>query len=342
MSQKGTTPFQEFARKRMRIENSYIKEAISEFLASLIVCVFAVAAVTQHILQPGNDSMQPALGGVLGLMIAILVCGGISGPHLNPAVTLGLAIAGHLSWAKVPVYFVAQIFGGFVGAGLAAANYYWVGHGKFTEVIPAGAFAHITTETPVANGILDQTIGTAILLMTVLAVIDKRNMEVPKHLIPLYLALTVAALLFCFGYNSGSPLNPARDLGPRLMAIAIGYSVDEVFTPGGQQWWTVGFFGPLIGGAIGSVMYIVLIGAHLKDTEEEALEKKNTQFSSQFQPQRQPSQMYQSGGPVFNGGSNMQRNQGRNGPSNYPYDMNGNMSPNQYQFRGGANTKSYA
>jgi glycerol uptake facilitator-like aquaporin len=339
-----STPFIDYARKNWRIRNEYVKGSITEFIAALVSTMFGVSAVMQHVLQPGNDSMQPAFGGAFGLMIALLICDGISGT-LNPAITLGLAIAGRVSWYKVPLYLVVQVFGAYVGAGLVAANYYWLGSrvdgSSFTDVVPALVFGHVSTDTPIASGILDQTISCAVLLMLVLAVIDKRNMAVPKYLLPFYVALSVIALILCFGVTGGAALSPAKELGSRLMAISLGYNSDQVFTPGGKHWWTVGFFGPLIGAAVGSTMYVVFIASHLNDTEEEALEKKmKSQQYPQTQFQTQPTHVLPSPRPPGVGGQNMM--QGRSAPNNYTYDMNGNIAPSQVYYRGGPNSKSYA
>ncbi|CAG7722135.1 unnamed protein product [Allacma fusca] len=234
---------------------------------------FVCGSGMQHFIQKGNDSMQPTLGQMFGLLAAILITGGASGAHFNPAVTLGLAIVGECKWAVLPLYSVCQLLGGYIGAGLAAAVYYWLPLSEeksFSEYFTdAGVFSPIR-DTPIGSGFLDQILTTCILMMTIAACVDPRNMGVPKHLVGFYIILTVSAIIMCFGENAGAALNPARDLGPRLMAITLGYNSTHIFmsNEGKDHWWTVGTFGPMIGGALGSYLYILLIGIHLDDATD--------------------------------------------------------------------------
>ncbi|CAG7824766.1 unnamed protein product [Allacma fusca] len=265
------TPLCAIARRKFRIRNEFIREAMSECLGDTLVGTYAVGGAIQHFLQPGNDSIQPIFGALFGLMTAILISGGASGAHLNPAVTFGLALAGEISWLKVPLYWLAQILGAYFGAGIAVATYSWVAEqngSSFSNFYPASVFSPVV-DTPFANGILDQVVTTSILMLAVMAVIDQRNMGVPKHMIAFFFCLIVSGIAMCYGYNAGAVINPARDLGPRLMALTVGYSVDQIFTANGSHWWMVGIVGPIIGAVIGTIMYILLIGSHLDDLDEE-------------------------------------------------------------------------
>ncbi|CAG7722136.1 unnamed protein product [Allacma fusca] len=296
MSGAGITPFLEGSRRWMRIRNEYAREALAELLGTGIVTLFAVAGGIQHFANPSDDSMQPIFGSLFGLMAAILIVGGSSGGHVNPAVTLGLCIAGNCSWIKLPLFWVAQILGAYIGAGLALANYAWmplkVGV-SMNVFFPAAVVAPVPG-TPIGSGFLDQIIGTSILVMLIIACCDKRNMQVPKALIGFFICLTICGLAMCFGINAGAVLNPARDFGARLMGLSVGFRSNQIMTVNGTHWWLVGFFGPLIGGALGSVLYVTLIGAHLNDEDEDSKVSKETNGedwrSTRFMPKAQAPQ----------------------------------------------------
>jgi len=300
MGEIGVTPLWESMR-RLRIKNQYILGAFGEFWGTFILCLFAVGAGIQSTIQceTSNNGVSchyifPLLGGVLGLMIAITIFGGVSGAHVNPAVTLGLAISGKIGWAKVPLYWFMQFFGAYLGSGLA--------YGLYADLVEdlvggpvtdnplyahyASAFAPLPNER-VLIALADQIIGTAILVMIVHAAIDERNMKVPTFFYGFLFASTVAAINFAFGIQAGGVLNPARDISARLMAISIGFKAEDVFTikvdSSTYQYWAAPMFGPLIGGMLGAVMYIVFVGGHLEDNEKPVQMMQNGQQYGQQQ-----------------------------------------------------------
>ena len=153
------------------------------------------------------------------LMIGILVSGGVSGGHLNPAVTLAMAVLRKCSWIQVPIYMLAQYLGAFLAAavlygiyadGISAAG------GKVDATV--GIFAsypHGGDWTPSSVTLaFDQILGTALLLIIILAVTDAKNMNVSSGLVPLLIGLGLAAIHNSFGLNAGSAINPARDFSP--------------------------------------------------------------------------------------------------------------------------------
>jgi len=273
MSAPGVTPLWKWARANARIRNEYVTETLAEFLGTFVLCLFAVGASAQATLMGGETYLMPVFGGVFGLMIAVTVFGGASGAQINPAVTLGLAIAGETSWAKLPLFWFAQLFGGYLGAGLGYAIYKHalcgagVSDGDCTRAI--GIFSPIGHTDAIGTGMADQVVATAILMMAIMSAIDPRNMKVPKYLYGIFFAFVVAGVAFAFGINAGGVMNPARDLGPRLMAVSLGHDSDIIFkTATLDHYWLVPLFGPLIGAAVGSIMYIFFVGAHLKDEED--------------------------------------------------------------------------
>ena len=151
-------------------------------------------------------------------MIGILASGGVSGGHLNPAVTLALACVKKCSWIQVPVYWLAQ----YIGALLAASVLY----GIYADAINnagglVGATAGIFASYPNSNFTpstatlaFDQILGTALLLIIIMAVTDEQNMKVPSGLVALFIGLGLGAIHISFGLNAGCAINPARDFSP--------------------------------------------------------------------------------------------------------------------------------
>ncbi|XP_035234046.1 aquaporin-10-like, partial [Stegodyphus dumicola] len=172
------------------------------------------------------------LGWGVALMVAIAVTGGVSGCHANPAVSLAFATVGKLPWKKVMPYIFAQYAGAFVSAIVLFTVYleaFYHFSGDLREIPPnASATAQIfATYAPehVSNWTAfgDQVLGTMLLMMAVVAVTDPHNMAIPKGSYPLVIGLSLSAIIFAFPLNCGAPLNPARDLGPRVFTALAGW-----------------------------------------------------------------------------------------------------------------------
>jgi glycerol uptake facilitator protein len=189
--------------------------------------------------------------------------GSLHGAHLNPAVTIALAAFRGFPWRKVIPYSIAQIAGAFV----AAAIVFWNYHPAFLKADPgldhtAGVFTTFPAfpDMPSA-GLLDQTIGTALLLMLIFAIVDERN-QPPANLGPLMIGLVVVAVGMSFGGMHGYAINPARDFGPRLFTVLAGFK-NNGLTDGSMVFW-VPIVGPIVGGLIGGALYDFGIRRYLK------------------------------------------------------------------------------
>jgi MIP family channel proteins len=243
------------------------RELAAEFLGTFILIVFGAGVVAQVILSGGaaGNILSIHIAWGLGVTMAIYVAGGISGAHLNPAVTLALAIHRKFSWRKVLPYSFAQLLGAFA----AAAFVFLVYHDAFNAFDSgvrqiagphgtAGIFA--TYPQPYLStfgGFIDQVAGTALLVLLVFALIDDRNIAPPSYLLPVLVGLVVVVIGQAFGFNAGYAINPARDLGPRLFTAMAGWGT-EVFRAG-HHWWWVPIVGPLLGGILGGYIYDLLI-----------------------------------------------------------------------------------
>jgi glycerol uptake facilitator protein len=238
-------------------------ELTAEFLGTFVLILLGAGVVAMVVLFPTTTPGEVIHGGYtnitlgwgLGVTMGIYVAGKISGAHLNPAVTLALAIFRGFPWKKVLPYSIAQVAGAFVAAALVYRNYL----PAFHQVDPnlektAGIFTTFPAfaDLPQA-GFLDQVIGTALLLLLIFAITDEFNMPPGSNLAPLMIGLVVVAIGMSFGAMHGYAINPARDFGPRLFTVLAGFRNNGI-TDGNRVWW-VPVLAPLVGGVLGAGVY---------------------------------------------------------------------------------------
>ena len=240
-----------------------IAELLAEFLGTFVLILFGTGVVAMVVLFPSNVPAAAPHGGYtnitlgwgLAVTMGIYVAGKVSGGHLNPAVTLTLAVFRGFPWSKVVPYSIAQTLGAFLAAALVYKNYLPAFH-QFDPQLEktAGVFTTFPAfpSWPQA-GFLDQVIGTALLLLLVLAITDEFNMPPGANLAPLMIGLVVVAIGMSFGGMHGYAINPARDFGPRLFTAVSGFK-NNGLTDGPRVWW-VPVFAPLLGGLVGGAVY---------------------------------------------------------------------------------------
>ena len=249
------------------------REALAEFLGTFVLIVFGTAVVAQVVLSGNANGTYISINVAWGLAVtmAIYVSAGVSGAHLNPAVTVALAVHRGFAWSKVVPYCLAQIAGAFTGASVTFLTYreaFDRFDGGTRLVTGAKATAGIFSTYPqdflsnVPGGLIDQIVGTMLLMLLVLAIGDQKNFAAEGRLQPILVGAAVVLIGMSFGYNAGYAINPARDLGPRLFTLVAGWG-GEVFTAG-NGWWWVPIVGPLIGGVLGGFVYDVCITKHQK------------------------------------------------------------------------------
>jgi glycerol uptake facilitator protein len=240
-----------------------LPELAAEFFGTLILIIFGNGVVAMvvlfghglpgEIVNGGYTNITLAWG--LGVTMGVYVAGKISGAHINPAVTLAVAVFRGFPWKKVIPYWIAQVAGAFV----AAAVVYWNYRPQFHLVDPgldhtAGVFTTFPAFPQMLSaGLLDQTIGTALLLFMILAITDERNQPPGANLMPVLIGAIVVVIGMGFGGLHGFAINPARDFGPRLFTVAAGFK-NNGLTDGGYVFW-VPIVGPLLGGIIGAAVY---------------------------------------------------------------------------------------
>ncbi len=294
---------------RLRRRGGLFGECLAEFLGTFVLISFGCGAVATAVAAlPGSgrtagpttiflaagDWLLITWGWAMAVTFGIYVAGGVSGAHINPAVTLAFAVRRKFSWLKVVPYWISQLAGAFVGAALVYGVYHDAidtfdnamrgpktnGHTLATFSIfgtfPAPYF-HGGTWGP----LVDQIVGTAFLVMFIVAVIDLRNTAVKANLAPLVIGFVVAAVGMSYGANAGYAINPARDFGPRLFTWLAGWQ--DLAMPGTlagsfSDYFWIPIVGPLVGGVIGVLVYDLFIGdvLHVRALKGEAPEPGRT------------------------------------------------------------------
>lgn len=240
-----------------------IREIVAEFVGTLVLILFGNGVVAMVVLFGSGIPGEIVHGGFtnitfgwgLGVTMGCYVAGRISGAHLNPAVTIALAAFRGFPWRKVVPYTVAQTFGAFCAAGLVYWNYLPAFH-KADPALEhtAGVFTTFPAYPQLPSaGLLDQIIGTALLLFLILAITDERNQPPLANLTPVLIGAVVVVIGMSFGGLHGYAINPARDFGPRLWTVAAGFK-NNGLTDGSMVFW-VPIVGPIVGGLIGAAAY---------------------------------------------------------------------------------------
>lgn len=253
------------------MQRSLVREMAAEFLGTFVLIMFGCGSVAQVLLSDhkNGEYLSINLGWGLGVTLGVYVAGGISGAHLNPAVTLALAVCRRFPWSKLVPYCLAQTAGAFVAAAVVYGTYFEALNafdGGVRQVLgpqgTAGIWATYPQPylSPAPGGLIDQVVGTALLLLCIFALNDKRNLAPVPYLAPVLVGAVVLVIGITFGYNCGYAINPARDLGPRLFTYLAGWG-SEVFRAG-HCWWWVPIVGPLIGGVVGGGIYDLFITRH--------------------------------------------------------------------------------
>jgi MIP family channel proteins len=242
------------------------RECAAEFLGTLVLVTFGVAVVAQVVLsnKSHGEYLSINLGWGIAVTMGVFVAGGISGAHLNPAVTLAVAVCQDFPWRKVLPYWFAQVAGAFVASAVVFAVYHEAlaaFAGDTRDQVTAGIWATYKQDfLTLTGGLVDQIVGTALLIGCIFAIGDKRNLNPTPAVGAIAVGLLVLAIGMTFGFNAGYAINPARDFGPRLFTAVAGWGGDVFRWDDG--WWWVPIVGPLVGGVIGGWAYNVLIGRH--------------------------------------------------------------------------------
>jgi glycerol uptake facilitator protein len=261
-------------------QKTLMQELIGEVFGTFILILLGDGVVANVGLAPRLNAGEYnwntiTIGWAFAVIVAVYVSGGVSGAHLNPAVTLFLAVKRGFSWAKVIPFWIAQIIGAFLGAlgvylcyreGLIAAglpNVWCTGPGAMfnASFMAVGSAQTNMGSYSLVTATITEIIGTAVLAWGILASGDSRNMGLMHNMGPFLVGGTVLAVGLSLGGPSGYAINPARDFGPRLFGTLVG-------TTGlwnGAYWLVAPIIGPLVGGVIGAYLYDWFVTPALMD-----------------------------------------------------------------------------
>jgi putative hydrolase of the HAD superfamily len=221
-------------------------------------------------------------GWALAIALAIYISAPLSGAHLNPAFTLAFAASGRFPWRNVPRYIISELVGWFLGAALSVALF---GHSlqlaaeragvtygakgsetiasALTTYVPAPGFGTSGAayrEFPIWRGFLGEILATAALILVVLALSESKAINAPAAwFFPLLVGSTVGLLILIEAPISQASLNPARDLGPRIMLLLIGFGKVAIPGPRSGLAMAATTIGPIIGAMVGLLLHDMVV-----------------------------------------------------------------------------------
>jgi glycerol uptake facilitator protein len=240
---------------------------MSPFLAELIGTMLliilgdgVVANVVLHKTKGHNSGwIVIATGWGLAVAVAVYCVASVSGAHINPAVTIGLAVIGKFSWSLVPGYILAQILGAALGGVVVWLAY--LPHWKETPE-PSAKLAVFSTSPAIRTTLgnfICEAIGTLVLVFGILAIASPENLvpgsDFQKGFGPVLAGVLVWSIGLSLGGPTGYAINPARDFGPRLAHFFL-----PIPGKGSSEWryaW-VPVVAPIVGGVLGALLYKIL------------------------------------------------------------------------------------
>lgn len=237
--------------------NIYLAEIVGTAILIYLGCGVNAGSSLKYSYSNSAGWWVICIGWGFAVTLAIYAVGTISGAHINPAVTLGLAVSGDFSWKLVPGYILSQMIGGFLGATMVWLQYlpHW---GKTDDTgTKLGVFSTSPAVPSLFSNLLSEVLGTFALLFG-LMIIGANNFS--EGLNPLVVGGLIAAIGMSLGGTTGWAINPARDLGPRLAHFVL-----PIKGKGGSNWpyaW-IPVAGPIFGGITGTLTYNAIFKGEL-------------------------------------------------------------------------------
>jgi glycerol uptake facilitator protein len=254
---------------------------VGEFAGTFLLVFFGCGSVAAAVLLGAlSGKFEVAIVWGLGIATAIYLTGGLSGAHLNPAVTLSFASVGRFPWKRAPGYVVMQFLGAFAASAVlyavfagplrsfeAASHITRGATGSEASAMIFGEFFPNPSGRPLAPGsssivspeaaFLVEALGTAILVLVVLWISEERSPPRPRALVASAIGLAITILISILGPLTMAGFNPARDFAPRLFSSVAGWG-RLVFTVNGPGWLLVYIVAPIAGGQAGGLAYRLL------------------------------------------------------------------------------------
>jgi glycerol uptake facilitator len=266
----------------MKLQGSLMGECLAEFVGTFVLILIGDGAVAVAVFTNAYDLTGVALMWGVGVLLAVYISGGVSGAHLNPAVTACFAVFRKFPGRKIVPYVLSQVMGAFTAAFVIFVCWrgFWAptahklgavigqpGSQKLMMVfscfypnpgivgVTPRDFAMVTGGT----AFLVEAVLTMFLLLAILALIDSRNTAAPgSNTAALFIGLTVTAIVGVGAPLTMDAVNPARDFGPRLFGYLVGYGPIALPGPRGNEWW-IYILAPVVGGIVGGLVYDCLV-----------------------------------------------------------------------------------
>ena len=278
------------------IKNPSARNFLSEVTGTYILMAYGNGVIAQYVLFEGLGSLlHMCIIWGIAVTLAILASGKTSGGHLNPAISIAAATLGALPWYQVPIYIAGQMIGAFLGSATAYGLYYQAivdFSTKFREQHATNVSSSVVEDQLCINVakifttfpgdhlktlpavyitcIIDQIVSTALLQYGALSIIDETNYKIPEVARPPLVGALVVGVVGAFVGNCGAPLNPARDLGPRIVVALFGQG-RCAFSAGFYYFWIPLVICPL-GAILGGWMYKLTVSAQLQSEPPEETE----------------------------------------------------------------------
>ena len=236
---------------------------VAELMGTMILVVLGDGVVANVLLTrskgEGSGWMVIATGWGLAVAVAVYAVGSVSGAHINPAVTIGLASIGRFPWGTVPIYVLAQVLGALLGGVVVWLAY----RPHWRETADADLKLAVFCTAPAIRqpgaNVVTELIGTFMLVLGVLAILSPANLNpetgFPSGLGPFLVGMLVWSIGLSLGGPTGYAINPARDLGPRIAHFLLPIS-GKRDSDWGYAWVPVA--GPVAGGLLGAFCYRLL------------------------------------------------------------------------------------
>lgn len=232
-------------------------QIFSEFLGTLVLVLLGDGVCAAVNLKKSKAEASGwiviAMGWAAAVTIAVYISGFMGPAHLNPAVTIGMAVVGNFSWGLVVPFIIAQIIGGIVGAALVWLSYlpHWAETKDQGAIL--GTFATGPAIRNYGANVMTEIIGTIVLVLGLLAFSQHTFAD---GMNPMVVGILILSIGLSLGGSTGYAINPARDLGPR-----IAHQLLPIANKGDSDWsyaW-VPVVGPIIGAVIAAVIYMAIV-----------------------------------------------------------------------------------